>query len=336
MQKRCILVVSLLMLSAVTTAQKPLRKGSSKKTSSVQQNVRREGWGQRFDAWRVLGPGGGGTMVSPTISPSDPRLVVEHCDMTGGYVTADGGESWRMFNLRAGISTFAFDPQNPSVIYAGNAALWRSEDKGQTWSMIYPDPTKGTIEHTWSDHAEYVITTNDTSYPASGQEIDIQAIAVDPADSKRVYLIFGSTFASERPSSLYYSKDRGQSWKRLTEFAQEKIYAIYVQPPSEGGIVDIVSESGVYEGSDNAWVHRIGPQGEKINYASVGTVRGTNRALYYVTTESRWQGGSLTGGIYTSADGGRTWHDATASWAKSLRTFSKGEAAQMHHNTFTI
>ena len=84
----------------------------------------------------------------------------------------------------------------------------------------------------------------------------------------------------------------------------------------------------MYEGTENGWVHRIGPHGEKINYASVGRVRGTNRGLYYVTTENRWQGGSLTGGIYTSADGGRTWQDATASWAKSLRAFSKDEPPQ--------
>jgi photosystem II stability/assembly factor-like uncharacterized protein len=329
MQKRSILVVSLLTLSAVATAQKPVGKGSSKKkTSSIKQNVKREGSAQRFDAWRVIGPGGGGTMVGPTISPSDPKLVVEHCDMTGGYVTTDGGGSWRMFNLRAGLSTFAFDTRNPSVIYAGNAALWRSEDKGQTWSMVFPDPTKRTIEHTWNDHAEYVITTNDASYPASGQEIDIQAIAVDPADSDRLYLIFGSTFATGRRSSLYYSQDRGRSWRRLTEFAQEKIHAIYVRPLSQGGIVDIVGESGVYEGTDHAWVHRVGPHGEKINYASVGKVLATNRALYYVTTESRWQDGSLTGGIYTSADGGRTWQDATASWAKSLRAANQGKPPQ--------
>ena len=37
MQKRCLLAVLLLMLSAVAIAQKPLRKGSSKKTTSIQQ-----------------------------------------------------------------------------------------------------------------------------------------------------------------------------------------------------------------------------------------------------------------------------------------------------------
>ena len=53
----------------------------------------------RLDAWKIIGPGGGGTMISPTISPHDPAVVVEHCDMTGSYITLDGGQSWRMFNL---------------------------------------------------------------------------------------------------------------------------------------------------------------------------------------------------------------------------------------------
>jgi len=32
----------------------------------------------RYDSWQVIGPGGGGTMLAPTISPHDPNLVVEH------------------------------------------------------------------------------------------------------------------------------------------------------------------------------------------------------------------------------------------------------------------
>jgi len=196
------LVVFLLILFATAlTAQRPL----------APKNDSNERSAPRFDAWRVIGPGGGGTMIGPTISPHDPRVVVEHCDMTGGYVTKDGGNSWRMFNLRAGISTFAFDPQNSSVIYAGNAALWRSEDRGQTWSMVFPDPTKGATEHTWSDHAEYVLTTKDASYPANGEEVDIQAIAVDPRNSNKLYVVFGSTFLTSRPALLYYSKDRTTS-----------------------------------------------------------------------------------------------------------------------------
>jgi len=57
-----------------------------------------------MDAWKIIGPGGGGTMANPAISPNDPKLVVLRCDMTGAYITHDGGLSWRMFNLRGGMS----------------------------------------------------------------------------------------------------------------------------------------------------------------------------------------------------------------------------------------
>src|SRR5262245_45524360 len=69
----------------------------------------------RHDKWRVLGMGGGGTTLIPQVSPHDPKTVVCACDMTGGYITHDGGASWRMFNLRTGIGAFAFDPSKPGV-----------------------------------------------------------------------------------------------------------------------------------------------------------------------------------------------------------------------------
>jgi len=50
--------------------------------------------------FKVLGPGGGGAMFNPTISPHDSNTVLISCDMTGAYITHDGGQSWRMFNLR--------------------------------------------------------------------------------------------------------------------------------------------------------------------------------------------------------------------------------------------
>jgi hypothetical protein len=78
-------------------------------------------------------------MFLPTISPHDPKIVIERCDMTGSYISLDGGGSWRMFNLRSGTSAFAFDPLRANVIYAAAGALWRSEDTGRTWSLILPD-----------------------------------------------------------------------------------------------------------------------------------------------------------------------------------------------------
>ena len=46
----------------------------------------------RPGGFRVIGPGGGGAMFNPTISPHDPNTVLVSCDMTGSYITQMGGE----------------------------------------------------------------------------------------------------------------------------------------------------------------------------------------------------------------------------------------------------
>ena len=48
----------------------------------------------RLDAWRILGPGGGGAQFHPAVSPHDPNLVLVACDMTGAYISENGGKSW--------------------------------------------------------------------------------------------------------------------------------------------------------------------------------------------------------------------------------------------------
>ena len=80
--------------------------------------------------WRIIGPGGGGTMFHPAISPHDPNLAVLNCDMTGAYITKDGGTSWREFNLRTTVGAFAFDPVQPNILYAGSDGVFRSDDRG--------------------------------------------------------------------------------------------------------------------------------------------------------------------------------------------------------------
>src|SRR5450755_4854930 len=92
--------------------------------------------------FRVIGPGGGGAMFHPTISPHDVNTVLVSCDMSGSYITHDGGRRWRMFNLRGVVNFFAFDPQDPKIMYAHATGLWRSVDGGENWNLVSPSPAK--------------------------------------------------------------------------------------------------------------------------------------------------------------------------------------------------
>ncbi|MBE3072043.1 MAG: hypothetical protein IMZ67_03630 [Acidobacteria bacterium] len=283
----------------------------------------------RLDAWRILGPGGGGTTMHPTISPHDPNVVVEACDMTGAYITRDGGEAWRMFNLGTVASAFAFDPSDASVIYAAASALFRSEDSGRTWRMVFPDPARGTVKNGWGDHAETIYTTADPSYP-SGEDVTIHAIAVDDIDPARLYIAVQARKPGPPGSSmpettaLLTSPDRGRSWTRLTDFPPEQIFSIWVDGTAER-IVRALGESGVYEGRAGAWRHMDSPPAVKFQSGSVGHDKVAQATIIYATSALQRDSAGPIGGIYVSTDSGRSWRASNDGLAAFLGAAPGGE-----------
>lgn len=264
----------------------------------------------RFDSWRIIGPGGGGTMIAPTISPHDPNVVVEHCDMTGAYITLDGGLSWRMFNLRAVVETFAFDPHDPKVIYAGNAALWRSDDTGRSWRMVFPDPAAKTVEHQLGDHSDYHLTSASPNYPAGGR---ITAIAVDPANSSHIDVAFADR--ETRGTVVLSSADRGKSFQRAHAFPTGQILLFHY---SAGGLLAIGSKA-VYRNNAGSWETHPS-EGGIIAQASAGDENGTT--LIYITTQE--------GTLFVSEDAGRTWQARTPVLGQRSGRF-EAIATSAHH-----
>ena len=263
----------------------------------------RPGPAPRFDQWKIIGPGGAGGMFLPTISPHDPNVVLEHCDMTGSYISLDGGESWRMFNLRGVTSAFAFDPVKPDVIYTGGVALWRSEDKGRTWSMILPDPRKNTVERMRDDHAAPMLASGDPAYPKARHHV--KHIAVDPDDSRRLFVALtgrtpvdtaaqAAAQAAAPATLLLGSNDYGRTWSQLKTFPGEQVVLIYKLPGRPE--VTVVTDGGVHVLEGAEWRRFAAPGGQRIQSASAGT-QGKDAYLYV----------TAPGGLWISRDGGRGW-----------------------------
>ncbi len=61
--------------------------------------------------WKKMGPGGGGSTFIPTFSYNSPNDFLLRCDMTGSYLTKDGGKSYNQINFDNGASTYAYDPK---------------------------------------------------------------------------------------------------------------------------------------------------------------------------------------------------------------------------------
>ena len=92
----------------------------------------------RNDSWGFTGYGGGGAMFNPAVSPHNENYAYVACDMTGSFVTVNGGESWRMFCLRGPVKYFVFDPVDSNTVYANSIGLFKSSDHGNTWKIFYP------------------------------------------------------------------------------------------------------------------------------------------------------------------------------------------------------
>src|SRR5690606_3152669 len=86
--------------------------------------------------WGHMGIGGGGAMFYLSVSPHNSDLVFVSCDMTGSYVTYNGGESSQAFNLRGVTSSYTFDPIDANTVYANSVMLYKSTDRGQTWNVV--------------------------------------------------------------------------------------------------------------------------------------------------------------------------------------------------------
>jgi len=238
--------------------------------------------------FNVLGPGGGGAMFHPMISPHDPNTALVACDMSGGYVTHDGGKSWRMFNLRGVINFFAFDPVNSKTLYAGTRALWRSTDDGETWNLVWPKAESIREIEMNNDHAEEWIKADGNALGA------FVTLAVDQKDPK----LMVAAGVNQKQFALWLSRSAGESWEKLTDL-QEAPRGIFIDPGSPKGKRDIyvTSDHGLMVRHEGKWQPHGAPKDVVFNDVSVGFSTASG-AVVYATSPA---------GLHISRDGGLTW-----------------------------
>jgi photosystem II stability/assembly factor-like uncharacterized protein len=96
--------------------------------------------------WKIYGLGGGGGQFTPSISPLDPDLMSVSCDMSGVYITTDGGNLWNMIDFRKLKTSIAapmvFHPDDINIMWDDNGRLLKkTTDKGETWQTVWEMPS---------------------------------------------------------------------------------------------------------------------------------------------------------------------------------------------------
>lgn len=260
---------------------------------------------------RIVGPGGGGAMFHVTINPKDPNEVLLSCDMTGSYISHDGGHHWRMFNLRGSVHFFAFAPSRPGTIYAATDVLWRSVDDGRTWSLVWPRPSAVRAIRMDSDHAdeEVVATPN-----LIGQ---ITALAIDPENSRILY----AAATRNDHGSLVLSRDGGVTWNVLRPLPKAPLH-LWLDPgtPTAARDIYVAAANGIYARIHGVWEQRSAP--EEATFSDVAASfppEGKASPSFYGVTQD---------GLLISVDGGRRWSPSSL---PGTGTRLRAVAASLHH-----
>ena len=234
------------------------------------------------DPWTPVGLCGGGGMFSLAVSPHDARIMTLSCDMSGAYMTRDGGRTWRMFNHAdlqgCTVCAAAFDPKDPQRIIAPGGwggHLRVSADGGATWKDYLKDKA-----------------------PWSRQPV---VLCFDPDAPRRLFV--------GTEAGAFVTDDDGASW-RPCEGVAGKVLGVAVDraSPQDARVCFIGTAEGVFRSEDGGRTFRPSTEGlpEKGLLAFAGGSDAKTLRLY-ATVPCKVVDGKLAGGVYVSKDGAKTW-----------------------------
>jgi photosystem II stability/assembly factor-like uncharacterized protein len=253
----------------------------------------------RNDAWGFVGIGGGGAMFYPAFSPHNPDVVFIACDMGGGYVTYNGGNTWRMFNLINQIKFYVFDPLDSNTVYANASGLFKSTDRGNTWRLLYPNPSSIIRIISKGDHADEVLVTKDSTVK------QVLSLVIDPANSNKLY----AGIALNKSTALYSSDDGGVNWVKEKEL-HDGVKNIFIDPtsPLDKRTIYVVSNNTLAQRKNGEWQINKGPEENAILTEISGGFDAVKKKYFiYTISRNSVDASNTRSTIYETTDGGKTW-----------------------------
>lgn len=246
------------------------------------------------------------------VHPENPAIVFLG---TGGglYRSTDEGDHWdwmrsgfppiERYSFSAPITSLAFDPSVPEVVYAGvgdsnhhrygQGTIYKTEDGGESWFIVNTGPA--------NIHPSAII----------------YSILVHPQDSNTV---FAST-----DYGVYKSADGGRNWEpkngglphtdtrnlAMHPSDPEVLYLTVNAPPNEspwlGGVYKSVDGGETWQPKNSGLGKHVGDPGDHrlvtSNYENI-LINPENPEVLYVGAISWWYAG-----IYKTTNGGESWRN---------------------------
>jgi photosystem II stability/assembly factor-like uncharacterized protein len=244
--------------------------------------------------------------------------------MTGNFVTYDGGKSWKLFNLMSVTQDFEFDPVDSDVVYAasrgylydedrgsGLTMLYRSENRGKTWKVIFPDIDKiAPLEKLQS------MAFLPSQLVKDMPDGSIDKICVDRADNNKIYLGMSplKPYIGKIPGNtplvtfIMGTDDKGKDWKLIATVPGTAVLGIFPHCTKNAKelLTVITDEACVLINRNTGEIKRLSPPKGIFSRAGYGTILGKT-ILYLISDVVKDKNGILSGGVFRSDDGGDNW-----------------------------
>ena len=262
----------------------------------------------KLGTWSSLGPGNiGGRTRAILINPQDPNIMYA-ASVTGGvWKSTNAGQSWTPVSdliANVGVSSLAFEPGKPNVIYAGTGegyeigssngvningsyrglGIYKSSDSGATWTRL---PTTNTADFYY-----------------------VNKLAVSTVSPQRVY--------AATSTGVWRSDDGGATWTRVHN------------PGTRGGCLDLairtdqqsdvvlaacgtLSQASVFRNPDaggaGAWTSVLSDPG--MGRTVIAFAPSNQNVAYALSTAFTGTFTNSLHALFRSTDGGQTWQART-------------------------
>jgi photosystem II stability/assembly factor-like uncharacterized protein len=225
------------------------------------------------------GPQGSAVITQLYVDPTQPSHLF--AEKSGGpsstaFRSDDGGATWVPGSLS--FFSLTFDPNHPGTVYActfatatTGAAIYKSTDGGNTWSMLGPQNTNdfaiilaidpfhpGTL---WAgdDDGVYKSADGGQTWSETALQAEAHPLAADP--------VVPNTFYAAAQGGIYKTSDGGATWARFG--------------PSGVSTFAIAPDERMYAGASfavKAFVTKLDPTGQNILYSTyISADRSTSR-----------------------------------------------------------
>lgn len=297
---------------------------------------------------------GVGRMQTIAFHPTNPMIVFAGAPAGGVWRSLDGGLTWSTNTdtlPTLGISSIAFDTNNPNTIYAGTGdrdasdapgmGVIKSTDGGETWTFVNVGIANATVGcmRFQSETGHLFIGTDDGFYRTTdgGMTWELMSNNTNSYKDFELHPTLSNVIYTTSAGKFFRSEDGGQTWDWVSEVLSSGARMNIAVTPADPDVVYVIKTgtyefSGLYRSTDAGLTFtEMSTEPNIMGWAADGSSAG-GQAWYDLCMEADHNNPMTVyvGGIRIkrSLDGGSTWEDIQPNYVH----VDQHEMVISHHN----